>query len=47
MVKVSNLSSISGGKDKGGGGIECHACGQKGHKRNECPDRKRRRELQY
>ncbi|KAL9598297.1 MAG: hypothetical protein Q9219_004598 [cf. Caloplaca sp. 3 TL-2023] len=43
-IKLSRLSSISGG---GGAMIECHFCGQKGHKKADCPRKakiKRRRE---
>lgn len=39
VVKLSKLSSISGGGDRGSVEIECHACGQKGHKRNKCPNK--------
>lgn len=45
-VKLNKLSSISGGGG-GAGGTECHFCGQKGHKRADCPRRakqKRRKE---
>ncbi|KAI4197640.1 MAG: hypothetical protein LQ350_005795 [Teloschistes chrysophthalmus] len=35
-VKLSKLTSISGG-GSGASGIECHFCGQKGHKIAECP----------
>ncbi|KAL8943702.1 MAG: hypothetical protein Q9216_000901 [Gyalolechia sp. 2 TL-2023] len=35
-VKLNQLSSISGGGG-GGSGIECHFCGQKGHKKANCP----------
>ncbi|KAL8691032.1 MAG: hypothetical protein Q9218_003654 [Villophora microphyllina] len=39
-VKLSRLSSISGGGN-GAGGIECHFCGQRGHKRSDCPRKAR------
>ncbi|KAL8922428.1 MAG: hypothetical protein Q9208_005150 [Pyrenodesmia sp. 3 TL-2023] len=37
-VKLNRLSSISGGGGIGGvAGIECHFCGQKGHRKADCP----------
>ncbi|KAL8761366.1 MAG: hypothetical protein Q9184_002498, partial [Pyrenodesmia sp. 2 TL-2023] len=48
-VKLNRLSSISGGGGIGGvAGIECHVCGQKGHRQADCPRKaklKRRREV--
>ncbi|MCJ1486417.1 hypothetical protein MMC06_006594 [Schaereria dolodes] len=46
-VKLNKLSSISGGGGGGGSAnIECYNCGQKGHVRNDCPQRssKKRKE---
>ncbi|KAL8722811.1 MAG: hypothetical protein Q9225_000760 [Loekoesia sp. 1 TL-2023] len=46
-VKLNKLSSISGGGG-GGTGVECHFCGQKGHKKADCPRKaklKRREEV--
>ena len=42
-VELKNLTSISGpsgGKSRNvGANIECHACGEKGHKKADCPNR--------
>ncbi|TKA81611.1 hypothetical protein B0A55_03554 [Friedmanniomyces simplex] len=46
QVNLNNMTSISnprsGGKDRGGAQhMICHQCGQKGHLKNECPQRAR------
>ncbi|KAL8812035.1 MAG: hypothetical protein Q9200_001334 [Gallowayella weberi] len=49
-VQLKRLTSISGGGGGGSGGLagmECHFCGEKGHKKADCPKKaklKRRRE---
>ena len=45
-VKLNKLTSISGGGGaRGGGGglagMECHFCGEKGHKKADCPKKLR------
>ena len=49
-VKLNKLSSISGGGvggSKPGGSrsfdIECYLCGEKGHTKSECPQKRKRR----
>ncbi|MCJ1473567.1 hypothetical protein MMC13_002218 [Lambiella insularis] len=48
-VKLNRLSSISGGGGSGAAGklgsanMECYVCGQKGHGKKDCPERKSKR----
>ena len=44
-VNVNRLTSISGGA--GRNEVVCHACGQKGHMRKDCPDRTEKRKSEF